>query len=395
MRILHVTPCYEPAWHLGGIVRSVGELCRGLAALGHEVTVYTTESGGDRRMLVPIDGPIVVDNVTVRYFPVRGPIKYAYSRDFAKACAQDLSSYDLVHIASFWNYPAIPAARVALKHRVPYMFSPHGSLTTYGLGSNPLIKRPYFYGVVHPILKRAACIHYTSTIESTWGDAFGLQRPSVVIPNGLDFQEFDDLPSRPAARRTLELPDAANVVLYMGRLNPRKGVVELIRGFARYRERSGDKDSVLLLAGPDDGCERDLLRLIDECEVKNRVRLLGFVDAGRRRLLLAASDLLALVARPGENFGNAVVEAMAAGLPVLISPHVGISQEILEDGSGDVCDVDEASIGQALEALLGNPDRLMEMSRCARASAHRRFDIRMVAAQMVEAYQRVVDRTFR
>ena len=103
MKILHITPSYEPAWHLGGVVRSVSQLCRGLAKLGHEVTVFTTDSGKDRRLAVPVNQPVEVGGVTVYYFKTDFFLKFAYSRSLGAACRRLIKNFDLVHLTAFWG----------------------------------------------------------------------------------------------------------------------------------------------------------------------------------------------------------------------------------------------------------------------------------------------------
>jgi glycosyltransferase involved in cell wall biosynthesis len=121
----------------------------------------------------------------------------------------------------------------------------------------------------------------------------------------------------------------------------------------------------------------------------DRIHFLGFIGKEDRRNLLAATQLLALVSS-AENFGMAAVEAMAAGVPVLVSDRVGVSTEIASDGAGKVVPPRQDAIAQALIELLLNPLLLNQMGKKAQMSALKRYDIRAVAKQMLIALEDVL-----
>ena len=125
MKILHVTPHYEPAFEMGGIVTSVSSLCRGLFKLGQEVAVYTTNSN---RLGKVLDGSgsqgVDVGGVTVWYFPTEVlNKKFFYSPGLGEACYKKMHEFDLLHLVSFWCYPGIPAGRAARQFNIPYIIS--------------------------------------------------------------------------------------------------------------------------------------------------------------------------------------------------------------------------------------------------------------------------------
>jgi glycosyltransferase involved in cell wall biosynthesis len=106
--------------------------------------------------------------------------------------------------------------------------------------------------------------------------------------------------------------------------------------------------------------------------------------------VLRASDLFWLATYPGENFGNAAVEAMAAEVPVLVSENVGICDAVREDNAGLVVSVDEDAITMALIEMISNSNKLKEMGKNAYQSARNRYDIKVVAKLMATAYEDVL-----
>lgn len=391
MRILHVVPWYEPAWRRGGVVRSVSQLCRGLAAFGADVTVYTTDSAGDRRIDVPRNCPLEIGGVKVVYYHADRWLGWAYSGALADACFDKISDFDLVHIASIWNFPGIVAGLACRLKKVPYIESTRGSLAPFALKSGYLRKWLLLRLGRLRQLKNASAIHYTVKMERKWNAYLGLPNPSFVVPNGLDLGEFDLLPSREEAHQVTGVPvinEDDIIVTYLGRLHSRKGLDVLVNAFSSIAARFSN--AYLVLAGPDDGFESQLRSLVSRLGLANKVFFPGFIHPSKRAHLFAASDLFALPAHQGENFGNAVVEAMAAGLPVLVSDQVGISQDIQEDQAGRVVGVDKHKITEALGLMLSDPDRLDRMGSNAYKSARCRYSIEIVARRMAIAYEDVL-----
>ena len=387
MKILHVTPSYLPAWHLGGVVQSISQLCQGLSRLGHEVTVFTTDSGKDQRMAVPVNREVEVSGVNVYYFKTDYSLKYAYSQALKQACDTSMKNFDIVHVTSFWCYPGIPAVTGALRHRVPYLVSVRGTLRRAALNHKLLKKWLYFYAIEKRNVKRAAAIHYTAAMERELDAFHGFSVPSFILPNGFNITEFQEMGDSHEAKSILGVPPGHKVITFLGRLNPVKALDVLIRAMAE--DSLKEQEFQLLLAGPDDGVEASLRHMVNALNLKDRVRFLGRVDSRERQTLLAASDILALVSRD-ENFGNAAVEAMLAGVPVLLSQHVGISREVLADGAGVVVPLTAEAIAQALRSMLSDPNRLRAMGKTAAASSRGRYDIALVAQKMASAYENIL-----
>jgi glycosyltransferase involved in cell wall biosynthesis len=177
------------------------------------------------------------------------------------------------------------------------------------------------------------------------------------------------------------------VVSFLGRLTPAKGLKVLVRAFARVCRKV--TPARLLLAGPDDGSEAEIRSLVSQLNLERQVQFMGFVDPEERSYLLSATDLFVLTSW-FESFGCSVVEAMAAGVPVLISENVGICREVEMDGAGLVVPVQVDAIAEALKELLLSPNLLEHMGRKAHMSARQRYDIRQVAQTMAIAYEDVL-----
>ena len=387
MKVLHIVPSYAPAWHLGGVVRAVTQFCTGLVSLGVDVTVFTTDSGQNRRMPVPLNRLVDLDGVKVYYFKTDFNLKYAYSRAFRQACRQFLKDFNLIHITSFWCYPAIPAISAAMDHQIPYLISVHGTLRNIALKLHDLKRFLYFHIIEKRHINSAAALHYTTEMERQLDSTYQFRVPSFIVPNGIDTQKFQEDIDSEEAKRSYGLAPGSQVITFLGRLAPVKALDLLLQAVAMPALL--DQNLQVLIAGPDAGAQSSLQQLVKELQLEARVRFLGGIDPKERDRLFAASDILALVS-VNENFGYTAVEAMLAGVPVLLSEHVGICREVLANGAGMVVPLQVEAIARALAEMLADPAKLKAMGRAAAQASRRRYDLPIVAGKMLQAYQDIL-----
>jgi glycosyltransferase involved in cell wall biosynthesis len=385
VRILHVVPTYLPAWRHGGPIYAVHGLARALAARGHEVTVFTTDVHGAGRLDVPLGTPVEMDGVTVWYFPVTAPRRLYRSPAMGAALARRLAATDLVHLHSVFLWPTAAAARAARRAGVPYLLAPRGMLVGDLLHRRGwLRKRLWIELAERRNLKRAAGLHVTSALEGEEAARLGLRLPAVhVVPNGVEPAPApgSDAALSPAVRAALARPP---LLLYLGRVSWKKGLDRLIPALAQVPE------ATLAVAGNDEeGYRAPLERLARETGVAERVLFLGPVHGADKAALLAGAEALVLPSY-SENFGNAVLEAMAAGCPVVVTPEVGLAGVVRETGAGLVAAGDPISLGSALRELLNDPERRAEMGRRGAAAATRRFGWATIAERMEEVYTAVL-----
>ena len=212
--------------------------------------------------------------------------------------------------------------------------------------------------------------------------------PSFVVPNGIDNQNFADLPDRASSRRHFDLPQDVFTGVFLGRLEPIKNLGNLIRAVAIARDLG--IDVFLLVGGPDFGEKKKLEALTGHLGLEDRVRFLGYVDPAARNILLAAGDFLALPSFQ-ESFGLAAVEGMAAGLPALVSDQVGIAREVELDQAGVVTSIEAESIAQGLARMAGHPTQLTQMGQNAHLAAENRYDIKITAKKVERAYIDIIE----
>jgi glycosyltransferase involved in cell wall biosynthesis len=386
MRLLFVTPYYKPAYVYGGPVRSIPALCESLAAMGANVTVHTTDANGRGSLSAAASGQKHLNGVEVRYFRRRGTRTYYYSSDLARACLRDARHFDLIYVFSNWCYPLLPACRAARSASVPCVVSPRTSFMSEAWKRKRLKKLIYHLLVERASINSAAALHYTSTFELEQSRWLRLKPRAFVIPNPVDRTEFQRKQARGGFRRKHGIPDDLPVILCLGRLEHRKGLDLTLTGFAGMPSGGAR----LVIAGPDEDGQLARLRLLAQnLGIEGRVVFTGMLDSAQRIQAFADADIFLLTSR-SENFGVAVVEAMAAGLPVIVSNLVGIAPEISRFGAGITVALDPRAISTALTTLASSPCMRHALGIRGVQLAGTLFDPRAVAQKMMERFHSII-----
>ncbi len=387
MKVLHVVPSL--ALRHGGVSVSVRELCRGLAGLGVGVDLWSTKKGFLSEVDGPADRKLEEAGVRLRYFPVSAwpslGERYAYSPALRQALIERVPQVDLVHIHMLWRYPTWAAARTCRRFGVPYVLSPCGALDPYSLGIRPRLKRLYAACVEGRTLRQAALLHFTSPLEQGHAFTFGAAQPTAVVPRSLETPE--EFPPRGEFRA--RHPEIGNrkILLFLGRLHPKKGLDRVAEAFLRSAQRC--PDTHLVIAGPDYGAAADTRRRLESAGLSGRVTFSGFL-AGAEKWSAYQDASLFLLPSQDENFGVAVLEALRAGVPVLLSPQVGLAKATAEANAGLILPPDTQAWADTITALLENPERLRAMGENGRHLSENEFSSAGVARRMRDHYRKVV-----
>jgi glycosyltransferase involved in cell wall biosynthesis len=373
-------------------------LSRALHKQGQEVTIYATDLvgpadgwGPPRRGAEPSATAkrLRAAGLNTRVFPIAWPSRYAYAPQLGRALRCEVGAFDLVHIHSLYLYPTWAAARACRQAGVPYILRPLGTLTSYQAQRSRRAKQIYDGTLGRGIVEGASLLHYTSEQEKSEAEASGYSGPSRVVRLGVSTETFADLPPRGLFRARHPAIGARPVVLYLGRLAPKKGFDLLLPAFAAVRE--GCPDAHLVLAGPDsNGYAHTVRHLVDRYGLTDCVTFTGLLAGKEKLAALRDADVWTLPSY-AENFGVAVVEAMATGLPVVITDRVDIHPEVTAAGAGLVVPCAVEPLAQALRHLLENPSERTRLGSQARHAALERYSWDAVATEVISMYEEIVD----
>lgn len=383
MRILHVVPSYLPAVRYGGPIVSVHGLCKALVARGRDVTVFTTNIDGAGDSDVPLHVPVDRDGVTVWYFRATHLRRLYWAPPMANALSDQMSSFDIVHLHSIFLWPTWAAARSARRAGIPYVLAPRGMLEK-GLirRTHRLTKSAYITLIERRNIEQAAAIHVTSAREAAEARAFGFNLPALYeVPNGVDLAV--PIAGGPISDEIRAILARRPFLLFLGRLSWKKGLDRLIA--AMQYIPSVD----LVVAGNDEThYQATLCARAREHGVFDRVVFVGPAHGPDKSALLKHARALVLPSY-SENFGNVVLEAMAAGCPVVVTPEVGSADIVQVSHAGRVLPGDPQSLGIGIARLLAAPDALREMGRRGRESVEARYSWDAVAQKMESVYDEV------
>ena len=381
MRVLHVVPTYLPAVRYGGPIHSVHGLCAALAARGHDVQVFTTNVDGTLDSDVPLEVPVDLDGVKVWYFPSRRLRRLYWSPRMAHMLGKRIDDFDLVHLHSVFLWPTWAAARTARRAKIPYVISPRGMLVKSLIRQrNAVIKSLWIALIERHNIESASGVHLTAALELKELRAFGFDLPATrVIANGVSTTP-DMIPNEGVSEDVACALQNAPFVLNIGRLSWKKNLGSLIRAVATEPRLR------LVIAGNDDeGYAKQIHRIVAECGIESRTTVLPrFVSGADKDALLAGATAFALPSL-SENFANAVVEAMAAGCPVVVSEGVGLADTVADGEAGIVAQPDQ--FGRALTRLVDEPALRESMAINARRIAAERFGWPFIAAEMEALYE--------
>lgn len=380
MRILHVLTSIDPS--TGGPANVLARLARVQSGRGHSVCVLTAD---DPASVQPVTSELRAAGVEHRACgPMRGP--FAAGRATRREIEGMLGAgVDVVHIHGLWQHAPHTAAAAARAAGAPYIMRPCGMLDPWTLRQGRLKKRLFLALVARRHLNRAAALHYTTDTERRLVEPLHLRPRAFVIPNGLDWAEFEALPARGAFRAAHGIGQRP-LIVFLSRVHHKKGLSLLLPAFAALRDAS----VMLAIVGPGDaGYVEQLRAQAASLGVGERVIFPGMI-AGRARLeALRDADLFCLPSYQ-ENFGVSVIEALGVGTPVLISDQVNICSEVAAAEVGEVVPCEVEPLAQRMAAMLADRGRLAEMAARARPWVERTFRWDAIAAQIDAMYEQVV-----
>jgi glycosyltransferase involved in cell wall biosynthesis len=377
VRILQVIPTLDPS--VGGVAPAMLALSRGLVKRGHEVEIVAID---------PPSAPWLRSIDLLVHATGPGLTNYQYSGELNKWLAANGGRYDRVIVNGLWQHPGHAAWRRFARTATPYYVFPHGMLDPWFKRTYPLkhVKKwLYWPWAEYRVMRDAAAVIFTSEQERVEArESFWLYRVrEKVSPLGIE------TPAAPSANVRGKLLDSfpqlrnTRPLLFLGRLHPKKGCDLAIEGFAAAGGPAANMS--LVVAGPDQvGWQEALTKRARRLGVESHVVFAGMLQGDLKQSALLNADALILPSHQ-ENFGMAVIEALALGVPVLISNRVNTASEIESDGAGYVQPDDLAGTTALIRRWIQTPpDVKQTMAGNARDCFARRYEINRAVDSLLE-----------
>lgn len=383
-KVLHVIPSVGAL--RGGPSMMIRNLARNLASAGVETHVAATDDNGIDRMNVPTGVAIASEGVIDWYFPRQARF-YTFSWPLSQWLSKHVADYDAVHIHALFSFATLPASYYAAKQGIPYVIRPLGTLNEWGMTNRrPWLKKLSFQLIESRILRHAAAVHFTSDQERIEAEKLQVVRNAKVIPNALT-----DIPAAadPGLFRS-KYPqlEGRRVLMFLSRLDRKKGLDLLLNAFAILKKEI--PDLALVIAGNGESEYRsELQRQAKELGIQESIVWPGFLSGDLKWSAFAGAELFVLPSY-SENFGNAVVEAMAAGLAVVVSDQVAIHPEIAKSAAGDVVPCDPHRVAASILRLLRDPASRQVMATNGRQLVAREYSQAAVIQKIIAMYNEIL-----
>ena len=384
VNVLHVIPTLSPLY--GGPSTVLPIMARALVAEGVEIDIATiddeandpsyygvfkTHSGGYRTVTFP---------VTLK--------PYRISLDLSRWLKLHVSDYDVVHIHAVFTYSTLAACNAAIKNKVPFIVRPLGILNSWGMeNKRPRLKKIWFKTLEKPILDKAAGIHYTSTQERDDAARLSIKAPAYVLPLALELSNFDSMPTATAFLKRYPELKGKKTLLYLSRIHPKKGFDLLFPALVGLFRQMPDLR--LVIGG--DGDAHFLESLHQEAKrlkIEEAIIWAGFMDAEIRLEALAAADVFCLPSW-SENFGVALLEAMAAGLPCVATDQVALAVDADSEKAVKLIRCNVQELEHSILELFGNETERRNLGQRAAAYAQKHHGMASAAKRLKALYESV------
>jgi poly(glycerol-phosphate) alpha-glucosyltransferase len=253
------------------------------------------------------------NGIATSALPIFGPSAWGYAPQLASRLLGE--GIDLLHVHGLWMYPSAASLNWSRATDHPYMITPHGMLDSWAIRNSRWKKRAALWAYEGRHLKGAACLHALCEAEAESIRAFGLRNPICIVPNSIHQSAAAD----PSRNRAAGAP--SRTLLYIGRLHPKKGLVNLLKawhGFGGRRSATGGNWQLVIAGWSQGGHDRELAELVAELGIGESVRFPGPSYGAEKDALFrqAAAFILPSVS---EGVPMAVLEAWSYGLPVLMT----------------------------------------------------------------------------
>jgi glycosyltransferase involved in cell wall biosynthesis len=398
MKILHVIPSLAAV--RGGLSIAVIEMVRNLNDIGVDAEIVTTNDGGNNLLDVPLNILYEYQKAPVRFFSRFSPSihqlrEFCFSVDLTAWLWKHLRDYDLLHVHGIFSYTSTVAMAIARSQNVPYINSPHGMLCEWSLRQKTFKKQIYLNLIEKANLYCAKALQLNSAQEKEELELLGWNLSSFIVPHGLDFPE-DIANAREKLHQMLNIPPETPVILFLSRLHCKKGLDYLIPALSKLCDRFHDKRNnfAFVLAGSGSTeYEAEVDYLLRKNNLDAYTYKLGFVEGDKKNICLQGSDLYVLTSH-SENFGIAVLESLASGTPVLVTPGVALADLVKSQNLGWVVHLEVEGIAATIQEILESPETIKQKGDRAAEYVIENYSWGKIAASLLKIYRGYVREVF-
>lgn len=386
MRNLVFTPYIS--YRYGGTSKVVKELVQGISSLGLGVDIITTNADSSGKLDIPLNVWIDERSYRIKYFSCWHRNDFIISLSLTNWLINHVVDYDIVHTNTVFAPLVLLAHWVCQLRQIPYVVTPHGMLEPWALSYKAWKKRFYYTVFEKPALQHASAIQVLANTEANNVKFLGLKHP-VVVPNGIHCQEFETLPDPEVFYRQFPSTRNKTLILFLGRIDPKKGLDLLAPAFAKVHDQF--PQTHLVIAGPDSiGFLNTAQSYFVQAGCLDAVNFTGMLTGSVKHAALAAASLY-VAPSYSEGFSMSVLEGMASGLPCVITTACNFP-EATTAKAAQVVDIDADAIADALIECLSHPQQAKAMGNRAREFIFQNYTWEQAAKKMLQVYKAITEK---
>lgn len=391
MKILLVTPYFAPAWSFGGPVKVVYDLSNELASRGHTVTVITTDVlTKEKRNPQATDS---INGVEVIYFRNLSNVlawrgNFYFPLGLKRWLRKNIRRYDIVHCHDIFNWLNVYVTRQAMRNNIPFVVQPHASLDKVRMEAGPKLIKHLFLKFYPKILSAAAAIITSNEHEKMVEVSRLVKQPGTkvyIVPNAVPESQLSRPRRSDQFRAHLGVSKNEKFIIHFGRFQAIKGLDITIRALGLLK----DIAFKFILIGRDEGMLARIKALAAELHISDRLIVSGPLFGESLVEYLSNADLFVLNSH-SEGKPLAIMDACAAGLPVVISPGCNMP-EVGRYGAGIVLGENTpAATAKAIRTFFSDPRLQENMRQQCHQLIKDHFNIRKITDQYYSIYDQCV-----
>jgi glycosyltransferase involved in cell wall biosynthesis len=376
VRILQICAAYKPAFIYGGPTMSVSMLSEQLTKAGINTEVYSTTANGKTELPVTPGVPVNVDGVTVTYFKRLTKDHTHFSPSLLKKLWQQAPQFDVVHIHAWWNLVSLFACFIALLRNVTVVVSPRGTLSSYSFNNKNIGVKQLIHSLLGKPMLSKCYLHVTSGRESVAIEGLIAPKSITVLPNFVKLQAY-----KPSLKVK---EDDTLKLIFFSRIEEKKGLDLLLNALVNVTV-----PYQLTIAGDgDENYVESLKAMAANNHIDDKISWIGFQNENKFDVL-SEHDLFILPSYD-ENFGNAVIESLSVGTPVLISEQVGLADYVIKNELGWVCQTSANSITGTINSIAANKAALQQIKNIAPGIIYEDFNENNLVKRYVAFYNQLI-----
>jgi len=382
VRVLHVILSIDPRF--GGLASCATSLAAAQAHAGHDVAIAYHRTIAQEELFKVVRCNVDhVDELRLADIPQDGPAERVLASGAAARLAGLVAQSDIVHLHGIWDPIIIRAGLIARRLNRPYVVSPHGMLNPWSLQQSRWRKRIMFALATDRVLRNSLFVHALNPIEA---DAIGSisDRYRVrILPNGIFASRYARLPAKGTFQARHPELDKRRFILFLGRLHHVKGLDFMAEAFSGFSREIGDVD--LVVSGPDGGAREAFEQEIKRLNIEGRVHIVGPLYGDIKYAAMADAICLFQPSRQ-EGFSMSILEAMASGIPVVVS-HNCHFPEVAAHQCGSVVPLDPTAMTKALVDIARDPLQAQAMGSAGHELALRDYTWDRIGERFIESYE--------